>query len=330
MKNGNRYNPLANPYFEFKPEPPPGPTNVTNIYENIVIVPLMFETSYGHWINDCLAALLWIPQWVWSLKPVFVSKLFSPSWKLFIMAIGLNDIEIVDYTNEFVYAENIFVCKAAEQWHGFSFHSFFDLKKKFYDYFHLDRVTPDHYYFMNKEVGRRHFVNLKDILDLAIKQTNLNWHFLDQKEYIFSRIPVVFATIRILVCPSGSISFNCLFMHNGTGQVCLSSKLIDLPQLRMNAATQIWTICVTHSEMLHYGTVGYAHAELVIINIKRIIYTVQHQKYPPNDLYPCFDKEFAKEIFYHYGDNFTDYNDWIEYLKNKHYKSLNTSINQIL
>ena len=55
--------------------------------------------------------------------------------------------------------------------------------------------------------------------------------------------------------------------------------------------------------MGHFGKPGYADTDKVIINIKRMLYTIEHQRLPSEDLFDLSPFETAKRIFYEYGED---------------------------
>ena len=111
--------------------------------------------------------------------------------------------------------------------------------------------------------------------------------------------------------PAGSICFNTIYMHDGTGLVTLLADSIDFPQFMLCHCIRIWNIAILHEHMGHSdGHSDYGNAEKILENIQRMIYTIEHQHYPPDhNLFYASNITDAKNAFYQYKENeYIDYN----------------------
>ena len=281
----------------------------TKCYNYALFVPNIFWYGFGHWFTDVLSGLMLLPEWVWDLKPVFVIACDINLVKFTLTCIGHGDIETVNSRN-YIYAENLFVFTGNEEWHTFGMHSCYLLKQKFHDSLKLNEIEPVHYYYRNKSPGWRHFINLNEIMNLAREQTGLDWKLFSMPYNDRVNFAKEFATIKILVIPCGSIAFNTIYLHDGTGLVTLFADSIDYPQIVFCYFLRIWNIGVVHEQMGHNGKAGYGSVERILESIKRMIYTVEHQHYPANhSLFVALNINDAKQVFSLYNENHLfDYN----------------------
>ena len=280
-------------------------------YRCVLFAPSIFWYGYGHWFSDVLAGLILLPQWVWDMNPVFPIVADYDLVKFTLTLIGHGDVDIV-YSLGYVYAENLFLISGYEEWHAFGMHSYYVLKQKFHDYLKLNEIKPVNYYFRNKKPGRRHFINLEDIMNLTRQKTGLDWKMFSMSFRQRVEFAKELATIKIIVMPAGSICFNTIYMHDGTGLVTLLADSIDFPQFMFCHCVHVWNIAILHEHMGHSDEngSGYGNAERIVENIKRMIYTVEHQHYPPDhNLFYASNITEAKNAFYQYKENeYIDYN----------------------
>ena len=311
LSNGTFINLMKNP-TKYQEQPDRNKNIQSNYaYEFVVFIPNYFYYNFAHWINEGVSGLVSMPSWVWDLNPIFVTKQKPSIAREHLDALGLEKIDFINPGSSYVYASNLFVCKAVECWHGWGLGAVPKMKKKFAEYFGLNDIIPNQYIFMNKEPGHRHVNNFQEIINRAREMTKLDW----REEKIQDRktqrdIAKLFASMKILVIPPGSITFNTVYMHDYCGLVGIHAHIIDFPQLKFTYCSNIWSICIPHSNINHFGgNGGNADVERVLRNINRMIYIVENQKYPPGDFLEVVKISDAKKIYFEYGDYFYDY-DW--------------------
>ena len=269
-------------------------------YEHVIFIPFYFQNFFGHVINDGIGGLLSMPRWVWMLHPVIVT---SADKELVYLFMKFADIPIVPVKGDWVFGANVYICKAAEPWHGFGIHYFQDIKRKIQEYYQLDKITPTLYRFLNKEYGTRHFLNMDEMVATARNITNIDWQYMHNKYLDRLLHARTLASIKILVVPGGSIIFNTVYMKDYSGTVILMASFIDMPNFATNFYNKIWTIAVHHSNMNHYEGPGYGDIPRIMDAIQKMIYTVDNQKFPPNhNLFKPINKTFHKGVYMKNGD----------------------------
>ena len=302
LENGSLLNVKAQPrYF---PQPKTGEENTSYAFRYVVTVPYYWPGQYGHTLIDGMGGFMHIPNWVWALNPVIVAAKGGGFLKDHFDAIGLGHLQIL-ITTKLVFAEYMFICCDGLDWCGFGSWTISALKKKFDEYYGTNKVTPTNYIFINKEPRKgRYFTNYPEVVSLARNVTGLDWKIIKPAYNPRKQWARTMASIRILVIPAGTISMNSIFMRDGTGIVNLWGNALDYPNAVVCHASHIWTIAVMHMHVKHVMGKGPADPERVINNIKRMLYTVEHQKYPPHNLFQFYDVELAKEFISTIGDQF--------------------------
>ena len=273
-------------------------------YKYVLHATACYGGNYGHLFTDVLGGLLYLPNWIWSLHPVLITHFDKDLIYFAFTILEFPHITVITPEQEqYIYGEHFFIMTGNEPWHCFGLHTFYIIKQKFRDYFHLWKIKPTKYKYTNKEKGHRYFTNLNEIMEIAREKTGLDWtrittHFSSRNSYVKS-----FAETKILVTPSGSIAFNSIYMEDGTGMITLHSQLIDFPQTFFCQCIRIWDIGIIHEYMGHWGQPGPAYCDKVLENIERMKYTVENQRFPNHNLFECSSLSDAKQIYYMYGDN---------------------------
>ena len=291
-------------HFFWLPNLPAQEINVTDAYKYAFYIPMPYRGAYGHWFTDALAGLVFLPKWVWDTNPVYICLVDPDRVRFTLSLIDINNVNILS-TQDYVFCENLFILTGIEAWHTFGMHTNLILKKKFREKLELDKIEPVNYIFHNKEPGRpRHFTNFDDVVMAAKEATGLEWKTLStpfSKRVEFAR---EFASIKILVTPSGSIAFNTIYMKDGMGMISLFADSIDFPQVFFCHTIRIWNIGIIHENIKHFGGPDKGNLEKIIENIKRMLYTIENQHYPPNHgLFDAYNLEESKQIYFQEGEN---------------------------
>ena len=280
--------------------------NTSFAFRYAIVIPFLWSECWGHNLIDGMGAYLNIPNWVWGLNPVVIvvsERVARDTHNLF-EGIGMHDIQI-QYSDKYVYAEYMFICQDSLEWCGFGYSTIPTLRKMFETNFNTTNIVPTVYACLNKKPGKgRHFTNFPEIFAQLPKVTGLEWVLIKNVSYPCAKWARQMATIKVLVSSTGSISMNAIFMKDGTGVVHLSSLMIDTPTTSLFYFCNIWTIYVLHKKCRHVKYDCVADVDRVIQNTLRMLYTVEHQKYPENNLFQFYDVPILKKLFYQYGDNF--------------------------
>ena len=324
LENGDYLNLVRNPLYG---EPKPSKETLTSKYafRFVATIPFFWPVNWGHCVIDGITGVVNMPEWIWELNPVFVVGANGDLMREFFKAFSLEHIQVIESV-DLIYGEHIFLCKESYPWNGFGIKSIGLVKKKFFEYYHLERIQPQNYYFLNKEPGKRHFDNLPELISKSCEVTGLDWKEIDMPNFNDRDATVkLFASIKILVCPAGSLAFNSIYMHDETGMLSLMANELDLPQFKVLYGANVWCIAIIHSSMAHLGGSGNANIDECVECLTKLVYTVKNRHYPPNHLYKGLNFEYAKKLYFENGDKWTTVFGANDEIYNEYINSLNSS-----
>ena len=275
-------------------------------YKYAVFIPYYWPETFGHWINDGLCGILQMPKWVWDLDPVLLYVKSTETTPEHMKVIGLGDVPLI-YNHQYTFVEHLFLCKETDAWNGFGISSFPIMKQKFSDYYHLDKVIPTQYAFLNRKQGQaRYFFNMEEIINATREATGLDWYLAKMNYKEREETAKLFASFKILGIPGGSIGFNVYYMHDFTGVVPLMGQSLDLPQIHITYCCNVWCICVIHPKMPHKGASspqnGNGNITRITQAIKMMIYTVNNKQFPSTNLFNVYNLQYLQDLYLMYGD----------------------------
>ena len=248
-------------------------------YRYAVFCAIQFPRTFGHWVRDALGGIISMPKEVWDLNPVLISGTPKSIIQEDLKVLGLDHLEIINTGKNFVYAENLFICKGYEDFHGFGIRTFNLTRTKYREYYKLNNIKPTKHVFINKK-GRRHFINLPEVVEMVNSTSCYEWTLIDPNPSERLNFARMFASILIGVMSGGSLVNNVLFMEEKTGVVPLFANFIDYPNIRICYISNVWCLGVLHEHMKHFGQPGMAKAGAIIKAIEIISYAVSNQRWP--------------------------------------------------
>ena len=271
-------------------------------YRVLFFVPIIFPKFFSHWITDGLSAIVLMPRWFWDLNPTILCVSVTNYVRYSLELMGLGHIDVID-TQNFVYGDDVFFVHANELWNCMGLYAAKVIKQKYREALGLDKIEPVNYRFIGKDNDNRRFTNLDELIELANKRTGKNWALITTKFAEREAYAREFASCLVLVISAGSQPYNCIFMKDGTGIVSLCCGQIDSPQFTYCFNINIWNIGVIHPEMRLVNHALPANVNLTLDTIDKMIYTVEHQHYPPDiDLFQPFWMEDSKKAYFEHGD----------------------------
>ena len=292
--NGNYYN---YPYIPTD-RPLNSSIHIDMSFPNVVWCDFKF-TSFGHWFHDHLASLLKIPNYVWETSPVIISRCGSRYVSESVKVLGLHNCELILKSVNF-FAENLYFVHTPELFLGFTYQTYNLLRNKILKYYKTDKIIPNAYNCMNKEPNwHRHIHNMNELIEMLKISTKQKWGLIPNNYTNVSYISITFASTKLLVIPQGSITFNMFYMHPKTGILFLMSETLDICNFSIAFLLGIWTISQLHKNIPFVGgNGGSINISQAITNVFRLMYTLDHQKYPvTSDLIPFFRmKELRQSI----------------------------------
>ena len=269
----------------------------TKSFPYVITALTPWTTCFGHWLTDVIPLLLYLDESVWNMDPVFCFPPIDPNIvQQYFEIIGHPNTKCVTLRHEMVFAENLYVLRGKSEIHTAGFHSFPLLRQKIFDYYNLHAVKPTDYGYMNKE-RQRHFTNLKELVQ-TLEQENEKVSF----KFVVVNLPdrttfaKTMATFKLFISPCGSIAYNYIFMHENTGYITLSSRLIDFPNLKSTLDINIFLITVIHQSMSHFNSRGKVDIKRVAYCFKILNQAIEIKKWPTDHkLFLPFNEDYYRE-----------------------------------
>ena len=284
-------------------------------YKNVLFLPFKYQWIYGHWLNEGLSMIISMPQQILKLNPVIITSYNLDTVKFTLSLFNLSHLKVVNTKENFVFGENVFMCKAFEDVHGFGLTTFPKMKEQFRKYFELDKIKPTEHIFINrKPKENRYFKNINEVIQLAKNQTNIDWKLIEVNISEREQFAKTFGSTKVLVIPAGSLSFNMLYMADCTGIVTMAANLIDYPGQRLAYFVNIWCITVLHHTFQHLQFHNkkscIANPHNVVHCIKIVLYAVDNQKWPDkHELMESFNIPLIQNKIKKYGNQFIDFDE---------------------
>ena len=211
---------------------------------------------FAHFLHDCLPQILFIPQDILDKSKVMISYNITLA-KPYLQVLGIPEEKLI-YDETWYYAKDFYMCYSVEPHNGFNMYSFLRIGEIMRDKLNTTHIVSSRYIFINRLKNEsRNIGNIKEFKDAANQvYCSMKWEeeLLDYKN--LTHIAHVFASIKILVTPSGSHVNYALFMKkNYTTGICLiKSDLIDTPNYIVGYCNQIWMNGFIHSWYHHDKT----------------------------------------------------------------------------
>ena len=292
--NGNYYD---YPYIPTK-RPSKSSIHIDMSFSNVVWCDFKY-VAFGHWMHDHLPSFLKIPHYVWETLPVIITRCSSRYVCETLKILGLDKYQLVQTDRNF-FVENLYFIHTPELFCGFTYQTYNLLRNKFLKYFQTDKIIPNAYNCMNKEPNRhRHIHNMNELIEVLTIKTKQKWGMISNNYTNASYISKIFASTRLIIIPQGAITFNMFYMHPKTAMLILMSDTLDICNFAVAFLIGIWTISQMHRNLpLVGGNGGPINISQAISNVFKLIYTLDHQKYPySSDLIPFFTmKELRQSV----------------------------------
>ena len=261
----------------------------TSVGYKYVIAPIVrWLPIFGHWLTDCVCPLMYIDEWIWDLNPVIcLAGVPQEMFREYMKIIGHENAVLVDRKDSFIYAETMFVIKGYAPESDSGARSLPILAEKIAEYYDLKDIKPMNYGYMNKENLNRKFTNMKELITEIENKFNLNFTLLKPNQPDRKTFAKAMASLKILVCPSGSLSFNIVMMKQGTGFLTLDSMCLDGPNIQIACHLKIWHVEVIHPNMIHVFDPKPANITRAIYSFQVLKYAVDNQRWPYNHKLYC-------------------------------------------
>ena len=268
-------------------------------YKYLVFPASRWPDNYGHWLNEGLSALIYLPQSILDLNPVILTGFNKQIAKEHLKIFNIQYLDIINTKSNFVFGEHVFIVKGYEDCQAFGLRTFPLIRKRFWEYFNLTDTIPTNYNFINKKPSsKRYFTNMDEMIKLARSETGLDWRLVQPNITDINQTARLYCLSKVIVLPCGAIAFNCIFMKEGTGMVQLNSNRIDFPSIRPTYLLNIWEANVIHNNIKHYQNKGGSGDPVSVVKcIKLVLYAVTYQRWPSHDLFILYDFELITKTY---------------------------------
>ena len=245
-----------------------------------------YQDVFGHWISDITCPLLYVPQFIWDLNPVFCITFADYNLaREYMNILGHPNIEIIVLKDSLLYAEHLFIAQGVPSVKPCGIHSMPILRKKLADFYGLHDIKPEKYGYMNKDKSYRRFTNMKSLISTLEETKKISFIQLFVNSPNRAGFAKMMASLKLFLVSCGSQPMNSLFLKEGTGFLTLNSNLVDGPNLKIATDLNLWHIEVIHPKMEHWGYPGKANVTRVLTCFDILHYAIENQKWPTNNLF---------------------------------------------
>ena len=252
-------------------------------FEHVVFLFSSWGDVFGHWLQDCMPALLFIPQNIINKSMIMVS-INLPTAKQWLEPFGINESRIISDTRYWYYTQNLYLYYQLEKFHGSTIYSMQKLIKVLRKHFKVNDIKGTKYVLSNK--ARTEFRSFSNFNELFIQtcQTfpEYKWELQEWDYSNVSKLALHVAEIKVLISPSGSKTYYSIFMNHdlSCGIVQLMATTIDYPCFGLGITLDIWQIGFTHPNRTHWFKWLPCNISYTLTNTKRILYAVKYHKWP--------------------------------------------------
>ena len=302
----------------------PMPTG--GVYENVLFLWCKHGITFGHFMHDAVPGLISTPQEIIN--------------KSMIMCLYPNiDIceEVFDLLNIpkdklihsedlcWYFAENLYMVYSTEPFNAYNIYSYPKLIEILKERTQANSIVGTRYIFLNRLPGKyRYISNFDEFFNQSIQAfPKYNWEKLQEKAMPLNDSAKFYASIKLLVAPSGSNIVHTIFMNGNytTGVCIIQSDNLDWSNYLAALICGIWMNGIVNTykhwdtDNEHNCTIPYA-----ITSIRRLLHALEYGNWGEdykNDMEEVFNfkgifnlvnknPNTHGQIFYHNGHRFRE------------------------
>ena len=262
-------------------------------YEHLLFLYSPWSHTFGHFLQDCLPALLCIPQDIVNKSMIMVNfdRKGAEDW-LSLFDISPSRIVVED---RWVHADNLYLYYQREPILASNIYSFQKVIVHLRKRLKVENIKATKYYIINKPPKKARYILNFDHLCKVVKQrfNQFDWNIEIAGYSNITKTSLLFAETKVLVSPSGSILMNSIFMKRNytCGIIAINSLDIDYPNFGLGITIEIWQIMVKSFGFNHFSQIR-CNIQKCITAITRVLYALEHQKWPKGtfkDMEEAFD-----------------------------------------
>ena len=270
-------------------------------YTHVVFLYNSWGSIFGHFFQDALPALLFIPQEIIS-KSMIVVPMKPKYSQQYLELFGIPPERVLYKKDVWIFADNLYMYYAAEPLNALDVYSFKQLMIYLKDKLDINNLKGTRYVFSNREKDeRRSISNMVEFFDYTKeKLPQYKWEIDPMKINNLKELAANVATIKLLVAPSGSKLMNVAFMNwdLSCGVCIISTEKSDIPNFALGLSLNIWQIGF-FNDIGHYKKWQPCNISYGFMSIQRLIHALQFKEWPKdtfNDMEYVFNLTEIKEI----------------------------------
>ena len=261
------------------------PGDVVNFAEHLICIGNLWTNVYGHFLFDSVLPLYVLPKFAFDTAQIvlpigphnrFYQRIYN--------ALGIESHRIIEIKrNQYVYARNFYTVKVPSYIHGCLIHCLnrvSDIVRKKFD---VDQITPTFIGIGNRQAEKpRYFIGIDEFYNKCVAAYPNEAFTKIKPTYIsFQKCVLDHAVLKLLFGPTGSNMLHMTWMKQGTGVVFGMGESHDGPALACAEIHHIWAVSFYVPGMQHFiYTRNYIDHELVFKAFNKVLYAIQHQRWP--------------------------------------------------
>ena len=211
-------------------------------YNSIIYLYSDWGQVFAHFLHDCLPQLLFYSKELVDKSMIMIS--FNVDFaQQYLQLFNISKNQILFDKSSWYFTNNLYLCISIEPHNGFNMYSFPKIVKLLRKELNISSINSVRFVFINRKKGEKRYIqNFQNFYLVAKKQFPVKWD-IDILNYSnLTKIAQQFASIKLLVTPSGSHTNYLIFMQrNFSCGICLiQSEWIDLPNFISAFNNQIW------------------------------------------------------------------------------------------
>lgn len=257
---------------------------VVGYYEHVAASGNRWAAMYAHWMYDCVAYLLFIPEEI-RKKSVFLLPVNSTIYSEAVETLGFNkSLGQILYLNssQWVFARHFHTVYTPESIHGCMIWAVHELGRKWKELYGLNATVPTDYALYNRPYGNRYIIEFDDFCySIQMRFPEYRWIKLQTLYPTFKESVIAYSHVKLLFAPAGSNWANVIFMNKNTAAVCAMADTNDIPVLAVCEVMNIWLSTFPIPGMRHHGGVsGKMDLEIAIKAVQKALFALDHGRWP--------------------------------------------------
>ena len=249
-------------------------------YKNIVFLYSGCGDIFGHFLQDSLPAMLFIPREIIDESMILVP---FKNYMIWLKYFDIDPSKVIYDPTSWFYANNLYIYGSVEPMNSMNIYSFKKLVIYLKEKLNVNNLKGTRYVLSNrKKTLRRSISNFDELVKLTKENwPQYNWENDKSDETNIESFSKNMATTKLLVAPSGSKLMNILFMNNdfSCGVCVITTCSVDYPNFGLGLSLNIWMIGFV-SKINHYVPNQPCDIPYGLVSIRRLLYALENHSWP--------------------------------------------------